>query len=77
MESDNDDGRLYTAMEKPKVIKKPIAPCKDCKERKENCHAECVRYITYSVDMQVYRYALRQAKKYAGIRVMDYERGEG
>lgn len=39
----------YYAMGKKK------APCKDCKERHENCHSECEAYLEYNADREQIR----------------------
>ena len=30
------------------IYGRPQAPCKDCKERSESCHAECERYKEFA-----------------------------
>jgi hypothetical protein len=30
------------------IYGRPQAPCKDCKERSERCHAECERYKEFA-----------------------------
>lgn len=51
------------------------SPCKDCRERKPNCHASCEKYEQYKLDIQQIRdegkgaemadgYVYRQGRSY-------------
>lgn len=35
-------------------MKKPTAPCKDCKDRAPACHGECSKYKDYEKDYAEY-----------------------
>lgn len=43
---------------------RPIAPCKDCKDRYVGCHGECERYLWY----------LKLNEEYKAIKSVEVER---
>jgi len=47
-------------------------PCKDCSERKPNCHSKCVHYKMYKHEIEVVKEKMYEEKKLryeAGIRL--------
>lgn len=48
-------------------------PCKDCKDRAVNCHAECERYGEYARE----REAIRKARQDAKIADSEHQRKYG
>lgn len=36
-------------------MERPVAPCKDCKERKEGCHSECEGYKAFEQANKEYK----------------------
>lgn len=45
-----------------KLMSKPVAPCKDCKNRHLSCHSACDTYQAYAKDAKEYTENIRAAK---------------
>lgn len=50
--------------------------CKDCQERKENCHMVCERYLAYQKRLEEIREKKRKEKNIAAIQFEAIERGQ-
>ena len=44
-------------------MSRPIAPCKDCKDRKLGCHSTCQLYIDFDAANKRYKSEVAETKK--------------
>lgn len=58
----------YHTGEEGEEMKRPESPCRDCEERRENCHSECEKYIEYTEERKQYNEFVKQnrIKEYVG-----------
>lgn len=43
-------------------MKRPVAPCKDCKNRDETCHGKCEKYQSYEKDQKEWKEKFRDGR---------------